>query len=157
MTAAMAVTQRPETVPEPPNATAGRYILAILAAVDGPEGEVRPSTLADRLGVTPASVTEMTERLAAQGLVDHEPYGAIALTADGTAVATNLQWRQCVLRRFFADEMDIEIPEAAAVSAGTALPEAALRRLSDAVDIDCRGRCDDRVWEPERSCLDDGL
>lgn len=153
----MAVTQRQETIPEPPNATAGRYILAILSAVDGPDGEVRPSTLADRLGVTPASVTEMTERLAAQGLLDHEPYGGIALTEAGTQVATNLQWRQCVLRRFFAEEMDVEIPESAAVSAGTALPEAALRRLSEAVELDCRGRCDERVWEPERSCLEDGL
>lgn len=145
----MAVTHGSETVPDPPNATAGRYILTILAAVEGPDDEVRPSTVADQLGVTPASVTEMTARLAAEELVEHEPYGGIALTEAGTEVATNLQWRQCVLRRFFAVEMDVEIPETAAITAGTALPEVALKRLSETLDIDCQGRCDDRIWQTD--------
>ena len=134
-----------------PNRSAGRYLREILLAVEGPTEEVRPSEIADRLGVAPASVTEMTQRLAAEGYVDHEPYGGISLSPSGAALARHLQWRQCVLSRYFVSELDVEIPEQASVQASFELPLEAIRRLRDAVGLVCRDRCDDRVWSGECS------
>jgi len=135
-----------DPVADLPNPNAGRYLREILVAVGGPDEEVRPSTVATRLGVTPASVTEMTGRLAAAELVDHEPYGGISLTERGASLARHLQWRQCVLRRFFEEAMEVEVSPAASFEASVALPIAALRALREALDLDCRDRCDDRVF-----------
>ena len=48
---------------------------------------VTTSALAGRLGVAPASVTGMVKKLAAAGLVEHVPYGGVALTAPGRRIA----------------------------------------------------------------------
>jgi DtxR family Mn-dependent transcriptional regulator len=132
-----------------PNPAAGRYLRTILEAVEGPADDLRPSGLAKRLDVTPASVTEMTDRLAGAGLVEHEPYGGITLTADGIAVARHLQWRQCVVRRYVVEILGVEVPEQAGYAAGVALPAEAIREMARAVALDCRDGCDDRVWEQD--------
>lgn len=134
-----------------PNRSAGRYLREILMAVDGPAGEVRPSEIADRLDVAPASVTEMTQRLAAEGFVDHEPYGGISLTANGASLARHLQWRQCVLSRFFSTEFGVDIPEQAGLRASFELPIDAIRRLRESIGLVCQDRCDDRIWSGECS------
>lgn len=142
----MATATQRDPVTDLPNPNAGRYLRIILTAVESPDAEVRPSTIADQLEVTPASVTEMTARLADDGLVDHEPYGGISLTTKGASMARHLQWRQCVLRRFFEESVDLEIPPRAAYEASFALPVSALRQLREAVDLDCRDQCDERVY-----------
>lgn len=48
------------------------------------------SQLAARLGLAPSSVTEMVKKLAAQGLVLHEPYGAVRLTEAGLQEALRI-------------------------------------------------------------------
>ncbi len=48
---------------------------------------VTTSALAERLGVAPASVTGMVKRLAADGLLTHEPYRGVGLTAAGRRAA----------------------------------------------------------------------
>ena len=143
-----------DPVSDLPNCNTGRYLREILIAVDGPRDEVRPSEIADRLDVTPASVTGMTGRLAADGYVDHEPYGGIRLTTRGAKMARHVQWRQCVLQQFFSTYLDVEIPESASYPASFALPVEAIRRLREVVDIDCRDECDDRVWGEECECRD---
>ena len=52
----------------------------------GKDGKPAPiSRVAERLAVAPASVTEMVQRLARDGLVKHVRYGGVSLTARGTA------------------------------------------------------------------------
>ncbi|MDR5656541.1 metal-dependent transcriptional regulator [Halodesulfurarchaeum sp. HSR-GB] len=143
----MSRTDQPDPVADLPNRNAGRYLRSILAAVSGPDEEVRPSHIADRLGVTPASVTEMTRRLAADGYVDHEPYGGISLTRKGALMARHLQWRQCVFTQFFEESLDVSIPETASYEASFALPAAVIDEARAYVGIDCEDRCDERIWE----------
>ncbi len=51
------------------------------------EGPVGTSALAERLGVSPGTVTAMIKRLAEQGLAEHEPYRGVSLTKSGERVA----------------------------------------------------------------------
>ncbi len=48
-----------------------------------PMGLVRTGDLASRLGVSPASATEMVQRLASRGLLEYIPYKGARLTEDG--------------------------------------------------------------------------
>jgi Mn-dependent DtxR family transcriptional regulator len=48
-----------------------------------PLGLVRTGDLATRLGVSPASATEMVQRLASRGLLEYIPYKGARLTEDG--------------------------------------------------------------------------
>jgi DtxR family Mn-dependent transcriptional regulator len=51
------------------------------------DGRVTTSAIADRLRVSPASVTAMVKKLAGLGLVVHEPYRGVELTESGTRMA----------------------------------------------------------------------
>ncbi len=150
----MSLSEYPEPARELPNRNAGRYLRTILGAVDGPDDEVRPSLVADRLDVSPASVTEMTSHLAEDGYVDHEPYGGISLTQKGASMARHLQWRQCVFTRFFESTLSETVPDPAAYEASFALPASVLDEARAFVGLDCRDRCDDRVWETD--CWEEG-
>ncbi|MEF8772535.1 metal-dependent transcriptional regulator [Halodesulfurarchaeum sp.] len=149
----MSLTGHPEPARKLPNRNAGRYLRAILGSVEGPEDEVRPSHIADRLDVSPASVTEMTAHLSEDGYVDHEPYGGISLSSDGASMARHLQWRQCVFTRFFQETLDVEIPPTASYEASFALPADVLDEARAHVGLECKGECDERVWDLE--CWDD--
>jgi len=48
-----------------------------------PMGLVRTGELASRLGVTPASATEMVQRLATRGLLTYQAYKGVRLTEEG--------------------------------------------------------------------------
>ena len=64
-----------------------------LKAVGQLEEEGEPattSTLARRLDVSPPSVTEMLQRLAARGLLSHERRGRVGLTQEGQRLANTL-------------------------------------------------------------------
>lgn len=61
------------------------YLKAIFDLSRG--GPVATSVLAERLGVTPASVTGMAKKLATMDLVTHEPYRGVALTDPGERIA----------------------------------------------------------------------
>ena len=64
---------------------------------------VGTSELAARLGVSPASASGMVRRLAAMGLVDHEPYRGIALTPAGERVALEVIRHHRLLELLLAD------------------------------------------------------
>ncbi|MFW6004277.1 MAG: metal-dependent transcriptional regulator [Halodesulfurarchaeum sp.] len=148
----MELTDHPEPVQELPNRNAGRYLRTILLSVDGPTDEVRPIHIADQLDVSPASVTEMTNHLADAGYVDHEPYGGISLTRKGASMARHLQWRQCVFVQFLESTLDVEVPGMESYEASFALPADVLERAREFVGIECKQRCNDRVWE--ESCTE---
>ncbi|MFB8386275.1 metal-dependent transcriptional regulator [Microbacterium sp. NPDC055910] len=59
------------------------YLKTIYNHTEWQDARITPSQLAAELGLAPSSVTEMVQKLAAQGLVTHRPYGPIALTDDG--------------------------------------------------------------------------
>lgn len=76
----------------------------------------RVSDLAQRLGVSPAAVTGVVKKLERLKLVDHERYGAIALTTRGHHVAECVNRRFETLQAFLVEILAVD-PETAAVDA----------------------------------------
>jgi DtxR family Mn-dependent transcriptional regulator len=72
----------------------------------GPEG-VSTNDLAERLGVTPASVSAMLKKLADRGLVNHEPYRGVQLTEDGERVALEVLRHHRLLELYLAEHLGV--------------------------------------------------
>ena len=59
--------------------------------------------IADRLAISPASVSGMLRRLADQGLVSHEPYRGVRLTGDGRRAALRTLRRHRILECYLTE------------------------------------------------------
>jgi DtxR family Mn-dependent transcriptional regulator len=59
--------------------------------------------LADRLGVSPSTITTTVKRLADRGLAEHELYRGVRLTDDGRRAAVAAIRRHRIVERFLAD------------------------------------------------------
>jgi DtxR family Mn-dependent transcriptional regulator len=70
-------------------------------------GRVSTTALAERLGVTPASVSGMIRTLVDRGLVAHEPYRGITLTEQGVAVALEVIRHHRLLELFLAETLGV--------------------------------------------------
>ena len=81
------------------------YAKAIFALQSRGEVPVSTSALAERLGITPGSVSAMLKRLGELGLVTHEPYRGVRLTDDGRRVALEVIRHHRLLERFLADAL----------------------------------------------------
>src|SRR4029078_12905268 len=73
----------------------------------GPDGRVSPSAVAERLGVTPASVSAMVKKLDDRGLVEHVPYKGVALTPAGKRVALELLRHHRLLETSLAEHLGV--------------------------------------------------
>ncbi len=63
-------------------------------------GEARAADLAERFGVTAATVTNTLSRLRKAGLIEMQPYRSIFLTEEGKAMAATSRDRHAVVVRF---------------------------------------------------------
>ncbi|AEN73250.1 metal-dependent transcriptional regulator [Rhodothermus marinus] len=73
------------------------------------EGEpVSTTALAERLGVRPASVTGMLQKLAALGLVDYRPYQGARLTEAGRKIAIELLRHHRLIETFLAEALGFD-------------------------------------------------
>jgi DtxR family transcriptional regulator, Mn-dependent transcriptional regulator len=72
------------------------------------ESPVATSRIAERLGLTSAAVTAMVKRLAEQGLLRHEPYYGVRLTASGELAALRIIRRHRVLELFLVETLGYE-------------------------------------------------
>ncbi len=59
--------------------------------------------IADRLAISPASVSGMVRRLADQGLITHEPYRGVRLTGDGRRAALRTLHRHRILECYLTE------------------------------------------------------
>lgn len=87
------------------------YLEAILL-VGSETGEAHASAVADRVGVTRASVTGALRALADRGLITYQPYQPVTLTSEGRAVAQACLDRHEFLRQFFRDQLGMVDEEA---------------------------------------------
>ncbi|MFX1379094.1 MAG: metal-dependent transcriptional regulator [Promethearchaeota archaeon] len=71
-------------------------------------GWVSNSEIAESLGVEPASVTGMLEKLKNKGLINWEPRKAIRLTEEGKKIARQLNEIHALLYQFFSKVLRIE-------------------------------------------------
>ena len=66
---------------------------------------VSTNDLAERLGVTPGSVSGMVRKLTDLGLVEHEPYRGVRLTDQGRRVALEVLRHHRLIELFLAEEL----------------------------------------------------
>ncbi len=81
------------------------YAKAVYALEQRQHGAVSTNDLAERLGVTPGSVSAMMRKLSELGLVEHEPYRGVRLTDSGRKVALEVLRHHRLLELFLAEEL----------------------------------------------------
>lgn len=79
------------------------YAKALLALEERGQRPVSTSALAERVGVSPGSVTAMLKRMAEQGLVDYQPYRGAQLTARGARVALEVTRHHRLLEAYLSE------------------------------------------------------
>ena len=72
----------------------------LIAELIANRGEARAIDLAERMGVTPATVANTLTRLKRDGLVESRPYRSIFLTAAGLSMAERSRARHQLVVRF---------------------------------------------------------
>ena len=92
--------------------------------------------LAERLGVSPGTVTAVVKRLADRDLVDHKPYRGVELTAPGRQAAIAAIRRHRIVERFLSDMLGYAWNEADRLAASFEheLPQEVEDRLFVALD-----------------------
>ena len=88
----------------PSSAAVDDYLKTIYHHTEWQDDRITPSQLAAELGLAPSSVTEMVQKLAAQGLVTHRPYGPIALTSAGEHRAASIIRRHRLIETWLVRE-----------------------------------------------------
>jgi DtxR family transcriptional regulator, Mn-dependent transcriptional regulator len=83
------------------------YAKAIYALERNTGGAVGTAALAERLDVTPGSVSAMLRKLGELGLVTHVPYHGVQLTPHGERVALEVIRHHRLLETFLADQLDV--------------------------------------------------
>jgi DtxR family Mn-dependent transcriptional regulator len=92
-------------VPDLISASVQDYAKAVYALEAREGGSVSTNELAERLGVTPGSVSAMVRKLAEFGLLEHEPYRGVRLTSRGRRVALEVLRHHRLLELFLAEEL----------------------------------------------------
>jgi DtxR family Mn-dependent transcriptional regulator len=80
------------------------YLKTVYAHTEWQDAPITPSVLAAKLGIAPSSVTEMVKKLAALGLVAHEPYRAVRLTPEGERRALEMVRRHRLIETWLVEE-----------------------------------------------------
>ena len=84
------------------------YLKRVLEVFEEDPSEiVKTSDLANRLEVSPASVTEMLKKLASRDLVTHIPYRGSRLTSQGFILANKVKRRQLLIEILLTDVVGI--------------------------------------------------
>jgi Mn-dependent DtxR family transcriptional regulator len=101
--AAGAPARPPKNPPKSPrplqSAAVEDYLETILQLIDT-KGYARVIDIAAGLGISQASVTNMVQRMDADGLLKYEKYRGLTLTAEGRRLGENITHRHAVLTEF---------------------------------------------------------
>ncbi len=101
----------PETVSPLGRAALSRsvedYLKALHALAEG-GASVSTQSLADLLGVAPASATNMAKRLAGMGLAHHTPYRGIELSEAGTRAALEIVRHHRIIETFLLEILGLD-------------------------------------------------
>ena len=98
----------PDSPGDEPNeltAVAQDYLKVIWNAQEWSLEKVSTKMLAEKLGVSASTASESIRKLAEQGLVDHEKYGAVTLTESGRRAALAMVRRHRLLEAFLVKEL----------------------------------------------------
>ena len=87
------------------SAVAQDYLTVIWNAQEWSLEKVSTKMLADRIGVSASTASESIRKLAEQGLVNHEKYGAVTLTESGQRAALAMVRRHRLIETFLVSEL----------------------------------------------------
>ncbi len=68
----------------------------------------RSKDIASELNIKRGSVTGMLKKLAAQNLINYEPYGYVTLTTEGEKIARKIEYRHSVLKDFLFRILEVD-------------------------------------------------
>ena len=88
-----------------PGEAVENYAKAIYALQQREASVVTTNALAERLGVTAASASGMVKKLCTLGLVRHEPYRGVELTAEGERLALEVLRHHRLLELYLAERL----------------------------------------------------
>ena len=71
------------------------------------QGPVHVTDIANELGLSKPSVNRAVKTLAQDGLCDHEPYGTIRLTEEGSHIASEVLFRHVTIKGFLIQQLGI--------------------------------------------------
>ncbi len=120
---------------------------------------VRVTDIADRLAVSKPSVVSALSALEGKGLVRHERYGSVELTARGAVLAQEVYRRHRLLQEFLRDVLGVpdEIAAEDACRMEHVLSPETLERLVRLVEfMRAHGRSDDVTLGRLLDCLSSG-
>ncbi len=125
--------------------------LEAIGHIESEKQAVRPKDIAQRLHVSPPSVTAALQNLAARGLVNYQPYDLVTLTPQGRHLAHDVIRRHVGLQRFLTDILCIEAAEAdrLACSMEHAMPAYVMDRLLQFLDFVTDSPHGGPVWSPD--------
>jgi DtxR family transcriptional regulator, Mn-dependent transcriptional regulator len=83
------------------------YCKAIFTLQSRTEEPVATNPLAERLGITPGSVSAMLKRLGELGLIEHLPYRGVRLTVDGRKVALEVIRHHRLIELFLSEALEM--------------------------------------------------
>jgi DtxR family Mn-dependent transcriptional regulator len=110
------------------------------AHVDNPSAIVKTTQLAEMMDVSPASTTEMIQRLAGRELVTHIPYKGCRLTPDGFQQAAMIKRREGLIEILLTEIIGFE---------GDVLEAAC--KIEHAIDEELEMALDKMLGYPERT------
>jgi DtxR family Mn-dependent transcriptional regulator len=90
-----------------PKENVDEYLEAILDLA-GEDGKAKTGDIAARLNITPASVTEVMQRLDREGLVAYEAYRGVSLTRRGLSRAHSVKRKHRLLEVFLSKVLRID-------------------------------------------------
>jgi len=95
-----ALPARPKAVPSRNSTAVEDYLERILELINS-KGYARVVDIATSLRISQASVTNMVQRLDADGLLKYEKYRGLVLTSSGETLARSIAQRHQLLTNFF--------------------------------------------------------
>ncbi len=92
---------------EPFNESTEMYLKTIIELAEEEKSPVPISALAERMGVSNVSATEMVHRLGKQGLLEHAPYKGVSLSDSGRQRATAIIRAHHMWECFLAGQLNL--------------------------------------------------
>lgn len=99
------MTVSPDGNPRDLTTVAQDYLKTIWTAQEWSHEKVSTKLLAERIGVSASTASESIRKLADQGLVNHEKYGAVTLTDEGRRAALHMVRRHRLMETFLVNEL----------------------------------------------------
>jgi Mn-dependent DtxR family transcriptional regulator len=124
--------------------TQAQYLKTIYLVQQQEDGPASTGSIADNLGISPASANEMIGKLEDRGLAEHEKYKGVSLTDEGIAQARDALQTYCIIERFLWEVLEVEEFQTEARQLESVIDETVAERLDTIIDRkDCCPDCFD--------------